>query len=202
MVPAWRQKPAGQKYNNNMQRYSCLLILLLTSLAAQAQSAYTARELQISFYSKMPLKEFEAYSTTGSSSIRPARQEVQFSVDVSSFVFYRLLMQEHFNRDYMESHRYSKASFKGNFVEPVDFDREGRQEVSVEGVLDIHGKKSRRSIDGVLEIRDGSILLFSEFLVNCREHGILIPESLSGQIAPDIRVKVRGEYAPDNLVKK
>lgn len=185
-----------------MQRYSCLLILLLTSLATQAQSAYTARDLHISFYSKTPLKEFEAYSTTGSSSIRPTRQEVQFSVNISSFVFYRLLMQEHFNRNYMESHRYSRASFKGNFTKPVDFSREGRQKVSVEGVLEIHGKKSRRTIDGVLDIREGSILLSSEFLVNCREHGIVIPESLSGQIAPDIRVKVRGEYAPDHLVKK
>lgn len=186
-----------------MLRYVCLVLLFSTSLISQAQTTFIAHDLNISFYSNTPLKNFKAYSTTGTSTISGSKQEIQFSVDISSFVFYRLLMQEHFNMNYMESNRYPKAAFKGRFTGPVDFSKEGTQPVTVAGTLEIHGKKSKREIKGVLTIKDKVIYLESDFLVNCAEQGIVIPKSLSGQIAPNIQVQVRGEYAPsEQLVKK
>ncbi|HYH56634.1 MAG TPA: YceI family protein [Anseongella sp.] len=184
-------------------RYLCLALLFSTSLVSQAQTSFTASDLNISFYSSTPLKNFKAYSTSGTSTISSGKQEVEFSVDISSFVFYRLLMQEHFNTNYMESNRYPKATFRGHFVQPVDFSKDGQLPVAVQGTLEVHGKKSKREIGGLLTIKDGTVYLKSDFIVSCAEHGIVIPESLQGQIAPDIQVQVRGEYTPaGHLVKK
>lgn len=186
-----------------MRRYLCLALLFSTWLTAQAQDAYTSHHLDITFYSSTPLKDFKAYSTTGTSLINTAKQEVTFSVDIGSFVFYRLLMQEHFNRKYMESDRYPRASFRGHFTEPVDLSIKGKHAVKVQGMLEIRGKKQMREVDGFLTVSEGRIFLEAEFMVNSADHGIIIPESLKDQIAPDIRVQVRGEYAPsDQFAKK
>ncbi|QEC53498.1 YceI-like domain-containing protein [Anseongella ginsenosidimutans] len=186
-----------------MLRYACLVFLFSTSVAARAQSIFTAHDLNITFYSDTPKKNFEAYSTGGTSMLNIAKQEITFSVDISSFIFYRLLMQEHFNKNYMESDRFPKATFKGRFTENIDLSRKGKQAVKVQGILEIHGKKSKREIEGFLTVRDQDILLESSFMVSTTDHGIRIPEALSDQISPDIRIQVRGEYAPyDQLVKK
>ena len=186
-----------------MLRYVCLAFLFSTSVVAQAQDVFTANDLNISFYSRTPIKDFKAYSTAGTSILNPVRQEITFSVDISSFVFYRLLMQEHFNKKYMESDRFPRASFKGRFTEKIDLSKKGKYAVTVQGILDIHGKKSKREIDGTITVGQETILLESDFIVNTSEHGIRIPSSLTDQISTDIRIQVRGEYAPyDQLVKK
>lgn len=197
-----------QKYNNIMRRGIYLAFLFSTSMvcAAQAQPAqtnYEARDLHISFLSHTPLKEIKAYSTQGTSTFNTGKQEIAFSVDISSFVFFRLLMQEHFNRKYMESNRFPRATFKGRFIGDIDWSRQGKQAVRVQGTLDIHGKKNKREIDGFLTIQGEEIMLESTFEVNTDDHGIVIPPSVSDRISRTIEVKVRGEYAPyDQFVKK
>ena len=53
-------------------------------------------------------------------------------------MFKKALMQEHFNENYVESHKYPKAKFKGVIL---NYDQliEGINEVEIEGVLTIHG---------------------------------------------------------------
>src|SRR5690606_8549275 len=88
-----------QKYNNIMRRGIYLAFLFSTSMVcgAQAQPAqtnYEARNLHIGFLSHTPLKEIKAYSTQGTSTFNTDKQEIAFSVDISSFVFFRLLRSE------------------------------------------------------------------------------------------------------------
>ncbi|HEY9560783.1 MAG TPA: YceI family protein, partial [Anseongella sp.] len=192
-----------QKYNNIMRRYICLSLLFSTWLNVQAQEVYNAHQLDISFYSSTPVKSFKAWSTSGTSSINPGKQEISFSVDIPSFTFYRLLMQEHFNKKYMKSNRYPRATFKGHLKEPIDLSAEGIHQVTAQGTLTIHGKKQEREISGSITVKDDIVHLKSDFIVLTSDHDILIPLSLQDQISSEIRVQVRGEYAPsDKLVRK
>lgn len=181
-----------------------IVCALWAALPAPAQAQlYEARDLNISFYSHTPLKDITAYSTNGTSSFHAEKQEITFNVEIASFVFFRLLMQEHFNRKFMESNRYPRATFKGNLVDDIDLSVQGTRPVTVQGTLEIHGKKTKREIEGYLTVKADRIVLESTFIVNAAEHRIHIPTSLSDRIAQDIEVKVRGEYAPyDHLVKK
>lgn len=181
-----------------MPRYLCLAFLFSTSLAAAAQDVYKAQDLNITFYSRTPLKEFEAYSTAGTATYDPARNEITFSVDISSFVFHRLLMQEHFNNKYMESGRFPRATFKGRLLEKADLSSDKEQAVTAQGVLNIHGKKNNREIAGTItpDPERNTILIASAFEVKPADHGINIPASLSDRIASSIQIKLRGEFAP------
>src|SRR3546814_19089305 len=111
-----------------MRRYICLSLLFSTWLNVQAQEVYNAHQLDISFYSSTPVKSFKAWSTSGTSSINPGKQEISFSVDIPSFTFYRLLMQEHFNKQYMKSNSYPRTTFKGHLKDPIEIGRPTVQE--------------------------------------------------------------------------
>ena len=89
-----------------------LILLIFVGHCAFAQK-YMSTESTVSFYSEAPLENIEAESTKGKSILDVGTNEIVFSVPISSFIFEKSLMQEHFNEKYMESDKYPKAIFKG-----------------------------------------------------------------------------------------
>ena len=45
-----------------------------------------------------------------------------FQVPIRGFIFPNALMQEHFNENYLESHQFPKATFKGNIDHWLELD--------------------------------------------------------------------------------
>jgi len=58
-----------------------------------------------------------------------------FRVLIRSFEFEKALMQEHFNENYLESHKFPNASFQGKVtnLSEIDFTKDGTYEATVEG---------------------------------------------------------------------
>ena len=96
------------------------------------QKIYT-KNGSISFFSKSLLEDIAARNNEVMSVINQQTGELQFSVLIKSFRFKKSLMEEHFNEDYMESNKYPKAIFKGNF------NADGNYPVTVNGDLTLHG---------------------------------------------------------------
>ncbi|HLP04413.1 MAG TPA: YceI family protein [Paludibacter sp.] len=170
-----------------------LVALLLPVLATIlcAQEKLVTRTGHIWFYSHAPLEDIEAHSHQAAAIIT-SKGTIAVMVPIMSFEFKKALMQEHFNENYMESSKYSKATFNGNIknIQEIDTKRNGIYNTTVEGELTIHNVTNPVKADGTVEVRDGKYFIKSTFKVRLKDYNIAIENRLVNNIAPIIDVNV------------
>ncbi|MDP9048413.1 MAG: YceI family protein [Bacteroidota bacterium] len=177
-------------------KYISFILLAWISITNQAgKDIYICKNARISLYSSAPIEDIKAVSTAGASVYDGSSDELDFSVPIRSFQFDKSLMQEHFNADYMESDKFSRATFKGKIQEHIDVTKDGSYPVKVSGTLSVHGVTQNRTIPGTISIRNGVISMRSEFMVKCADHHIDIPQIVFHHIAEEIKINVSATYS-------
>lgn len=172
-----------------------IILLAWFSVNQAGGSLYACKNAKVTLYSKAPIEDIEATSTTGVSVYNPATGELDFSVNINSFKFPKALMQEHFNSDYMESDKYPRATFKGRINEKPDLSKDGSYPVTATGELSVHNVTQTRTIPGTLTVKGGVMSLSSEFMVKCADHHIEIPRLVFHNIAESLKISVSATYA-------
>src|ERR1700712_3145510 len=94
-------------------KYIAIILLAWIGMNQAGQDLYVSKNAKVSLYSSAPIEDIKAATSSGGSVFNPATDELDFSVNIKSFIFEKELMQEHFNSDYMESDKFPKATFKG-----------------------------------------------------------------------------------------
>lgn len=176
--------------------YLTFTFLMIGSFALQSQNIYYSREARISFYSKAPLEDIEAHNNRGSSVIDFDNCRIESSVLIRGFMFEKSLMQEHFNENYMESHKYPRATFKGTFVncEEITIDSDGTYPFTVEGELEMREITGDVIAEGEIVVENGQISGKAEFTVKVADYNIRIPALVSDNIARAIDVRIEANY--------
>lgn len=172
----------------------CLFILVNT-INLSAQDLYKATDGEISFFSEAPVENISAVNKDVKALINAKNAEVAFIVTNVGFKFEKPLMEEHFNENYMESHKYKVSVFKGKIIDKIDFTKDGTYEVTAKGTLDIHGVTVEREIKGTLTISNGKINLTTDFDVALKDHKIKIPSVVVKNIAEVVKVTVNINFA-------
>lgn len=169
--------------------FAFLLLLMSTSLMAQP---YITRNGYIRFYSEAPLENIEAVNRQVNSALNPSTGEFVFRVLMRSFNFEKALMQEHFNENYVESHKYPNASFQGKVVNisEVDFSKPGVYNVVVEGNLTIKDATRQLRETGTLEVKGDEVIGKSVFIIKLADYNITIPAAVSRNISETIEITV------------
>ena len=170
-----------------MRTITIIICLLFSSISLSAQDLYKATDGEISFFSEAPVENISAINKDVKALINAKNAEVAFIVTNVGFKFEKPLMEEHFNENYMESHKYKVSVFKGKIVDEVDFTKDGTYEVTAKGALDIHGVTVEREIKGTLTISNGKINLTTEFDVALKDHKIKIPSVVVKNIAEVVK---------------
>lgn len=179
-----------------MKRIVLILGIVLGTVNVFAQDIYSCRNASLSFFSSAPMEDIEAKTDKGVSAINLKTGAVYFKVPVNTFQFRKKLMQEHFNENYLETDKYPYAEFKGKIVEPAaDFNKEGTHDVTVEGVLSIHGVEKSYREKGTLTVQNGQVTSSSKFNVRLADHKIKIPTLVIKNIAEVVEVTVKATYA-------
>jgi len=178
-----------------MRTITIIICLLISSIRLSAQDLYKATDGEISFFSEAPVENISAINKDVKALINAKNAEVAFIVTNVGFKFEKPLMEEHFNENYMESHKYKVSVFKGKIVDEVDFTKDGTYEVTAKGALDIHGVTVEREIKGTLTISNGKINLTTEFDVALKDHKIKIPSVVVKNIAEVVKVTVNINFA-------
>lgn len=149
------------------------------------------------FISEAPLEVIEATSDQLRGVIDTEKRTFAFAVKIRSFQgFNSPLQREHFNENYMESHRFPEATFSGKIIESIDFSRDGDYSIRAKGGLNIHGVERERIIKSNLKIEKGKMLIQSTFTILLEEHDISIPRIVFQKIAEEIKVLVEAELRP------
>jgi polyisoprenoid-binding protein YceI len=171
-----------------------LLIGLSGSVFAQAASnsnIYICKKGKIHFFSSSPLEDIEATSNEAAVVLNTQDKTVNAKITQTSFVFKDKLMQEHFNENYMETDKYPISLLKMVIAENIDFTKDGVQDITLKGTLDMHGVKQEREIKGKLTIAGGvPVKATAVFDVKLVDHQIKIPKAVMMNIAEVIKVDV------------
>lgn len=180
-----------------MNKFLITTLFMAIMVQVNAQ-VFITRNGTIQFYSEAPLENIEAINRQVFAALDTESGEMAFRVVMRAFTFEKALMQQHFNDNFVESHQYPNATFEGTVkdIEMIDFSVNGRREVEVSGDLTIKDVTKRITEPGVLEIKDGSILAESVFMVKPEEYNISIPGRYVRNIASEIEVSVRLELRP------
>lgn len=174
------------------------ILLLFTCLsgldALVAQEIYKTTTAKVGFFSSAPIEDIQATSREGISVLNPETGELSFRLYIRTLKFPKSKMQDHFNEEFMESHKHPTATFVGKIIQPSTLPRQGEVKVLLYGDLEIHGVKKVREIPAHLNIGKEKIILKSNFDVACEDHKIKIPKILWKNIAEVVRVDVDATY--------
>ena len=171
------------------------VIACMFSITSQAQK-YLTKEGVIEIFSETSLFTIEAKNHTVASILDAGTGEVVATTLVRSFKFHEALVEEHFNENYMESHLYPKAIFKGKITNfsTIDISRDGSYPITIEGNLTMHGETRPVKTNGTLTIKGGKISASTEFTVSLANYKIRIEEQYKDRIKDQIRLTVHFDY--------
>lgn len=177
-----------------------LAMLVLSTLAGNAQGKWFTRNGKINFFSKTTAENIDANNNEVFSMIDPQKNEVAFQVLNTGFKFEKALMQEHFNENYMESSKFPKASFQGTITDPskVDFNKDGTYNVTVAGNLTMHGVIRKIDIPASIHIANKKVNGETKFNIKLADYGIKIPSVVSNQVSETVTITVNCQYEPFN----
>lgn len=180
-----------------MKTIQFLLVSVLFIGLAHGQEKYITKQGYISFFSHSPVEDIKADNNQVLSIIDTSNGQIAVSLLIQSFIFEKSLMQEHFNENYMESHKYPKAVFKGKIQDLGDLTADNKT-VNIIGELTIRG--ITKPIETTAEIKklDNNIVLNGDFLVEVKDYNIKIPSIVANNIAKTIKVSFELVHQPYN----
>lgn len=175
-----------------------IFILLVVSNVLFAQQKYFTRSGTISFFSKTPVENIEAVNHQTSCILDTQSGEIAVSAQMKGFEFEKALMQEHFNENYVESHKFPKATFKGEVVgfSSLTFSDETPNTVEVKGMLSIHGVDKQIKTSGTVSKVKDNYMAQAKFNVSPDDFDIKIPKAVINNISKEIEVSINLQLEP------
>src|SRR5258705_13933804 len=88
-------------------------LFLFVSINICAQGKFYTKSGKISFFSSTSMEDISAINKSAVTLLDTKTGDLQFAALMKGFEFKKALMQEHFNKEYVESSKFPKAEFKG-----------------------------------------------------------------------------------------
>jgi polyisoprenoid-binding protein YceI len=170
------------------------MCLLFVVAWASAQQFYS-KTGKITFVSKAPLETIEATNSSANIIVDPTTGNVEVAVLVKGFQFEKALMRDHFNENYLESHKFPKAVFKGTIAnhKAVNFDKDGTYKADINGSLTLHGVTKPFIATGSVAVKSGKISVTSAFDIVIADFNIEIPKVVRENIAKTVNVRLSAD---------
>lgn len=170
-----------------------LAIIIASSSVVNAQKYYTkAGKIYFDATTASSPEKIEGVNRTATCVVDAQNGNMQFAVLMKGFEFERALMEEHFNENYVESHKFPKAEFKGTITNnaAVSYTKDGSYAVKVKGKLTIHGETKEVEANGTITVAGGKVSAKAEFSVALADYKISIPGLVADKVAKVSKIKV------------
>jgi polyisoprenoid-binding protein YceI len=178
-----------------MKTLFILIFTLLIISQVKSQDKFLTKTGYVSFFSHSLVEDIKAENNQGLSIIDTKTGEIVVQLLMRSFMFKKALMQEHFNENYIESDKYPKAVFKGNFLNFDNLPTE-KTTADIEGILIIHGKEKEIKTKVILQPTSDGLNLKGDFTVEVANFNIKIPTVVVNNIAKIVKVSFEFHYTP------
>ncbi len=156
---------------------------------------YFSKVGQVVFSSDASLEKIEGRNTNGLVVLDAATGRLECSVLIKGFQFEKALMQDHFNENYMESHKFPKGVFKGTIInmQDIHLKKDGTYTAIVKGDLTLHGITKPFSPTGKVVVKGGKITASSSFELMVADFNIEIPKVVRENIAEKVKVTIQAD---------
>ena len=157
---------------------------------------YLTQNGEVEIYSKTDLFLIDGKNVKVTSILDAASGDVGASLVIRSFKFDEAQLEEHFNENYMSSHLFPKAEFKGKItnISSVNFSKDGTYPIQIEGVMEIHGKKNPMKADGKIVVKRGTVKASTKFNIAPKLYNVKVEEKYKDRIKDNIQITVNFDY--------
>ncbi len=165
----------------------------ITQIEAQK---YITKNGKIEIFSETPLFVIDGVNKKVASILNAANGNVVASTLIRSFRFEEAMVEEHFNENYLEPHKYPKAIFKGKIInfDKVNLKNDGTYDIKIAGKLTIHGQTRDIEEPGKIIIKNGKISAITQFNVSLKEYKVKIEKNYKKAIKDNILLKIHFDY--------
>lgn len=169
-----------------------LIAALFSSAAGMAQEKFFTKSGRIKFHSKAPLENIDASHKSVTCVLDTKTGNLQFAVLMKGFEFEKALMQEHFNENYVESHKFPKAEFKGQLTNnaEVNYTKDGTYAAKVKGTLTMHGESREVEAPGTIIVKQGKLQAMADFNILLSDYKIEIPKMVKDNVSNSVKISV------------
>lgn len=159
-----------------------------------AQEIYTGKGT-VSFVSEAPMEKVQAESTQLEGIIDVSKKNFAFVVDVISFKgFNSPLQREHFNEHYLETDKFPKITYSGNYISDADFSKITETSIICKGKFTIHGITQIEIIKVQLKKVNNDFHIEASFTIKLSDYNIKIPKIIQAKISNEIAIKVTSKF--------
>nr|WP_314897300.1 YceI family protein [uncultured Flavobacterium sp.] len=169
-----------------------LLFLIFIATTTIAQEKMVTDKGIINFEASVPFfEEVKAINQKTYCVLVTKTGEITCWAIIKNFQFERNLMEEHFNKNYMQSHRFPKATFKG-IIEKFDLKKinSTANEYLIKGKITMHGKSKKIIVIGTIKKGAQGIELISNFPLNTDDFKIEIPFIVRSKISKNVNTQL------------
>jgi hypothetical protein len=162
------------------------------------EGKYFTKAGKISLFSKTALENIDATNKSTACILDSKSGEIQFGVLMKSFEFKKALMQEDFNKNFIESKKFPKAEFSGQLTNnaEIKYTTDGTYTTRVKGKLTLHGITKDLETSGIVVIKSGKISVSSTFNILLTDYNIKVPKVQRSQISDTIKITVECNLEP------
>ena len=179
-----------------------LFILLFMAYSVLAQDKFFTNTGTINFEASVPFfEEVKAVNRQVMIVLEPRTSTFICTVIVKNFRFKLDMMQDHFNENYMESHRYPKAVFKGK-IEKFDLKdiNEIEKEYQIKGKLVVHGRSKEVEVVALIKKVADGIQIISDFPILVSDFNIRIPSGIASKISQIVNTELIGVVRTEDMM--
>ena len=180
-------------------RHLVLIAIIFQSFIFTTKAqVYLTQTGETSFFSETPMENISGLNKTVAAAMNLASNDIAIRIQNVAFKFPNKLMEEHFNENYVESHKFPKSEFKGKLkdLEQIDFTKDGIHTVKVKGDLTMHGQTKEVETTGKLVIQGGKISANATFNVKLSDFDISIPGLVADKVAKIAKINVACSLEP------
>ncbi len=173
-----------------------LIIIFSSFIVTSFSQKHITKTGTIEIFSETPIFTIEGTNKKVASILNTENGDIVASTLVRSFKFEEALVEEHFNENYIESHKFPKAVFKGKIKNYTkgSIAKDGEYNVSIIGKLTIHGVTKNVEQKIKLIVKDGIISGTTKFNVSLKDYGIKVEKAYKDAINDAILLKVHFNY--------
>ncbi len=170
-------------------------LLFISGVVGLFGQKYYSKVGQVVFTSDASLEKIEGKNTNGLVVLDAANGRLECSVLIKGFQFEKALMQDHFNENYMESHKFPKGVFKGTITNMQDIllKKDGIYTAMVKGDLTLHGVTKPFSPTAKVVVKGGKITASSSFELMVADFNIQVPKVVRENIAEKVKVTIQAD---------
>jgi polyisoprenoid-binding protein YceI len=180
--------------NNNI--VLILLFINLVGVSTKKTSNYITRLGQVTFFSHTDVENIEAVNNQTLCILDIDTGDIALNILMKAFVFENELMREHFNKSYIESDLYPKATFRGKIIDfdPTQSDTQVRM---IEGQFTLKDKTAPLAFKVKIDNTNDGYTMSGTAEVFIENYTIKIPKLLSPNIAKSLDVSFNFEFIMD-----